>query len=538
MSEIIQTSLSDGGTRLVCDSINEPDAAAGLGWGTPLPLPSNLPPVLPFELHLLPETLRSWVGDVADRMQCPVDFVAAALIAAIGSVLGRKIAIRPKQHDDWQEVLNLWALIIARPGLLKTPAITQGLSALNHLESLALKKYDEELVVYRIASLVAAERTSHAKKKIAAALKDGHEEAARLEAENAVKSEVRPPVRRRYKVNDSTVEKFAELLTENPNGLMLYRDEFIGFLRSLDKEGREDSRAFFLEAATGTGDFTSDRIGRGTIRVEALTISILGSIQPGPLASYLRQAVKSGVGDDGLLQRFQLAVWPDLAREWHNVDRPPDLEAQKEVFKLFEYLDALTPDMVGADQTAKIPFLRFTLEAQSRFDDWRAKHELRVRSERDHPALTAHLAKYRKLVPALALILHLADRQAGPVTLTSLERALLWRDYLESHARRMYASVRRPDETAARELARHVEAGDLTAPFSARDVYRKGWTGLETKEDVEPAIEVLCELNWLRAVPLEPAKSGRPMGLTYEISPLLNVSTNTRAAKTAKMPAA
>jgi hypothetical protein len=36
----------------------------------------------------------------------------------------------------------------------------------------------------------------------------------------------------------------------------------------------------------------------------------VGGIQPGPLERYLR-AVFAGRGDDGLLQRFQLAVWPD-----------------------------------------------------------------------------------------------------------------------------------------------------------------------------------------------------------------------------------
>ena len=47
---------------------------------------------------------------------------------------------------------------------------------------------------------------------------------------------------------------------------------------------------------------------------------MLGGIQPGPLERYLR-AVFGGRGDDGLLQRFQLAVWPDGAGPWRHVDR-------------------------------------------------------------------------------------------------------------------------------------------------------------------------------------------------------------------------
>ena len=39
--------------------------------------------------------------------------------------------------------------------------------------------------------------------------------------------------------------------------------------------------------------------------------------------------------------------------------------------------------------------------------------ERRIRSGKDHAAFESHLAKYRKLVPALALLIHLADAMGG-----------------------------------------------------------------------------------------------------------------------------
>ena len=47
------------------------------------------------------------------------------------------------------------------------------------------------------------------------------------------------PVRIRYVVNDATVEKLGELLAGNPAGLLLVRDELIGWLRSFDRDGHE-----------------------------------------------------------------------------------------------------------------------------------------------------------------------------------------------------------------------------------------------------------------------------------------------------------
>ena len=50
---------------------------------------------------ILPGALAPWVADVAERVQCPPDFVAVGVLVAAAAVLGRKVAIRPKRQDDW-----------------------------------------------------------------------------------------------------------------------------------------------------------------------------------------------------------------------------------------------------------------------------------------------------------------------------------------------------------------------------------------------------------------------------------------------------
>jgi len=53
--------------------------------------------------------------------------------------------------------------------------------------------------------------------------------------------EVPPPRERRYVVNDTTVEKLGELLNQNPNGLLLFRDELSGFLRLMARPATKRS---------------------------------------------------------------------------------------------------------------------------------------------------------------------------------------------------------------------------------------------------------------------------------------------------------
>ena len=64
--------------------------------------------------------------------------------------------------------------------------------------------------------------------------------------------------------------------------------------------GREQERAFFLEAWNGDSPFTVNRIGRGSVHVPAACVSLFGNIQPSRLRSYLSDAITGGPGGDGL----------------------------------------------------------------------------------------------------------------------------------------------------------------------------------------------------------------------------------------------
>jgi hypothetical protein len=112
------------------------------------------------------------------------------------------------------------------------------------------------------------------------------------------------------------------------------------------------------------------------------------------------------------------------------------------------------------------------------------------------------LAKYRSLIPSLALLTHLADGGTGPVGEIPLVAAIAWSVYLEAHARRLYAMALDPALAAARELARHIRAGDIASPTTARDIYRHCWRLLDRK-GTDDALGYLADHGWVRAETVE-----------------------------------
>jgi putative DNA primase/helicase len=473
---------------------------------------SELPPVQAFSEELLPDSFRPLVADVAERMQVPIDYPAVVTVLCLAGAVNRRAVIQPKVSDTgWVIVPNLWGGIIAPPGFMKSPVIQAATRPLNLIQTEWRGEHEEALKEYTRAKEEHELRRAAWKEQFKSASKRGNAAPDRPE------DEPEEPKLQRLTVNDATFEALHQTMSENPAGILVIRDELTGWWSQLDRAGREGERAFCLQAWNGDTGHTIDRIGRGTIHVEACCMSMLGGIQPGRLRSYLVDALKDGPSNDGLIQRFQLLVWPDTAQDWTYVDRAPDQASSQKAADIFHALVAMK-----AEEPARF---RFDADAQELFVAWLEELENKIRGGELHPALVSHLSKYRSLMPSLALLFHLAETagggNAGTVSLASAKRAAAWCDYLESHARRVYSCIVTPQLRAARELADKIKRRKAGADgcFSCRDVYLKGWSGLDSPEAVKQAAEVLEDAGWVRDVSGESGPFGGRPANRYEVNP-------------------
>jgi len=528
------------------------------GWADPKPINHTLPPVTSITPDMLPETLYNYASNTAERLSVPIEFAAAPLLVALASVIGTKLGIQPKRYDSWHIVPNLWGLVIGKPSSKKSPSITEAMKPIDNLVSKARADYELNKQEYETQKLINDSKAKIAEKelkKLADTLAsqtdddDGTDKVTDddLRQKATFIAEIKKqdesiPIPRRHMVGDITIEKLGEIENQNNNGVLQFRDELSGFLASLEKDGEQEKRAFYLSGFNGTGSEMVDRIGRGSLFIENHCLSVIGGIQPDKLEIYLEQTMR-GLGNDGLMQRFQMMVYPDPLPRRKEKDIAVNKESRDAVYELFIAADGLFEGQLvsyGANEPneyCKRPCFLFADDAYIVFMDWYDTLQAKA-DDTEHEVIAQHLLKYGRLIPALALIFHLVDcieigRRLGGVSLNALQAAIAWGDMLETHMLRVYSCITDNSHLKASLLANKI-LGLLKKPsdktdktdwishgFTARSLKRKNWKGLTDDNAVQTALDVLIEYDWLDYKQVKSTEQGGRPTERYWINPKL-----------------
>ena len=247
-------------------------------------------PAFPLDIH--PPVVQDYVGLQATIIGCDISGFAMSVLATFSGALHHCFALKILRHGNWYENPRLWVLMVGDSSQRKTP-------------------------MFNTATRPLVQYEAHQQKIYAAALQ-AYEQAK--EQNDGKTSLPKPKLPTRHVIWDTTTEACGELLSRSPKGMFILSDEVSGWLGSMEKyhnKGGRHDRAFWLKAYDG-GPFRYDRVSRGEIFVENLSVSLLGGIQPKLLAEM------QGLTSDGLLQRFLPTM---LGAATLAQDRPCDDEA-------------------------------------------------------------------------------------------------------------------------------------------------------------------------------------------------------------------
>ena len=438
----------------------------------------KLPKITP---EMLPISISGWVKDVCERIESPFEIGAITALTLIGNLIGNKVGVRPKQKDNWTVIPNLWGMIIGKPSIKKTPVYNELFKAISRLEAEASKEFNEELNSYDIEMEVYKEKSKVLKK-------DGNIEALKK------LDEPTKPILKRYTTSDGTIEAIADIISRNPNGLLISRDELSGFLKMMDRAGKEGDRAFYLEGWNGTNSFSVDRIMRGSTFIPRLTLGVLGNIQPSIIKQYVYEAVQ-GHKADGFLQRFQLTVFVE-AIEQKLIDRYPNQNFRDRFYEVVEKI-VKSEHFKGtqSDDFSNISFYRFDSEAQMIFNEWFLNNSKEAENSFNE-AYEGHLSKYPKLFASLCLIFHICDlvldtneRETYKIDKETVLKVVRLIEVLKAHSMRLYSTYEVEEnkrEVMADNILEFLK--DKQLPIKFRDITQKV-TGKPSKVIIQKAIK-------------------------------------------------
>ena len=394
----------------------------------------NIEPALqwqPFPLDTLPSQLRLFVTEVSRSIGIDSSNTAACVLSIVSGVIGRMFRLKIKQ--GYQEHAMLWVALIADSGLGKSPALDYARKPIDRLQINAWETYKSAKEQYD-TDFEEYQRQQRSRKK------------------EDIIVPVKPiePVMSCYSVSDATTEALLPILSDNPFGMCLIRDELAAFFNGMDayRNGSVD-RQIFIEIHGGRFVQAHRKTGTRYLAAKTPSLSIIGGIQ----SDVIRRTVKSEPEfmTTGFGARFLMVYPPAEPIRWNSNVADSTVLASYEglIDTLLQYREGFTPDEPGiVSMTPGATSLIFGFQNRHATDSLDIA-DGNIRYVENKAGM--HCAR-------LALILHVVHcvengiDPVSPVSQETMRQAIALTEWFLNEAHRIYAMFREDGEPAESEL--------------------------------------------------------------------------------------
>lgn len=320
-------------------------------------------PLLPIEG--LPESLQKLIVECSDVYGTHRDFWTAAILSASCLALGKNFKIRNKYING----AVLWFAIVAPTGSGKTEPLKFAFRPFHQMDSESIGSYGKEMDEYEvIKSMGKSDRQSYGK--------------------------ARPPelpICKQFILSDSTPESLYQTHKNNPRGILMLRDELIGWIDDFGRYNKSGEAANWISSWSEQA-MTFNRKSERPMKISDPFICIAGGLQP----SILPVLARDNRAANGFMVRFCF-VYPDKA------DRPyfKDKELPNSHYDKYDkYLkNLLTINNPG------IEYITLSTEANKLYIDFDKRNTDLINSQ-ESDYMRGMLAKLPIIALRLALVIH------------------------------------------------------------------------------------------------------------------------------------
>ena len=220
-------------------------------------------------MDALSSQYQAIVNAVVNTFQCSCDMVIAGMFATVGTAIGKRFVIDDGKYQNYP---CLWVCNVAPSGSNKSQPMRFLLKPLKDRDAYNYKEYREQLKLWK----------------------------------NAGDDKTEKPKFKQILISDSTPEARSQVLANNPNGILLYRDELKGMIDDFGRYSRSGELSQLL-SIFDSDNIVINRKSDDTLLIERPFMSILGSIQPSVLLETFGSDLMMG---NGFNQRW-LFTYPD-----------------------------------------------------------------------------------------------------------------------------------------------------------------------------------------------------------------------------------
>jgi hypothetical protein len=519
------------------------------GWGAP----ELEKPVIvePLPVDIFPVPVARLIREGAKAIGCAPDFLGMTVLPVTGTAIGRSVTLRIK--EDYFASPVFYVANISKPGDGKSPAMNAVVRPLWRIDETehkrfkeAMQEYDRARDAFELAKKTRIrpqqDKAKRAKIQTAEAIEeidDTHE--------FDLPTEPVPPIRPtlgRCVVDDATTESLAVILSENPRGLLLAKDELTALMGSLNqyKSGKGTDRQFFLSSWSGASIVVDRKgtVGREPFRVPHPHLGIVGGMPP----DMLGELAESRSRDDGFVDRM-LFAFPDPMPKlpWSDEGIPKETsEAWAEIVSVL-----WKRPMVVIEGKESPQVIYFTPLAKEAWRAWYNSHQAE-RNRDDFPDwLQGPWAKMEQYAGRIALTLHMLHWAADPfrpessipdIEPQTVKDAARLVDYLKSNLRRVHSVMRVKTKgndggEFAQAILKWVRRNRLES-FSERDLNRNFPRFNERAKELRAALSWLVARQCIRRQEAEnqAGRPGRKPSPAFDVNPRLAAMLEGRSAKT------
>lgn len=478
-----------------------------------------------FPSDCLPEWVRNYVKAVAEDTQTPEDLASVIGLSVLATTVAGKIKIEGK--PGWEEPLNLYAAAIMNPAERKSSVFNHMTKPLILYEAEINSKLKPEIAESKVEKEIL--ENSLRNMKAAAAKKndiDAREKAKELGRQLESFQEKRPV---RFLADDVSPEKVSGLLAENSARMAIMSAEG-GIFEIM--AGRYSSNGgcnidVFLKGHSGDM-LRVDRVGRPPEHVDDPALTMGLAIQPDVLNGIMNNSSFRG---RGLTARFLFSMPKSKVGTRNIKSNPiPDL-IKDEYFKNISVLmnssqnDVMVMKDFGLvhEQVNEVNILHLSVEAMEK--SFQFAQEIEPRLVDDLESIRDWAGKLHGAVLRIAGILH-CSTYAGienlwdiEVTEETLNKAIKIGRYFIEHNRAAFGLMGAdPHIDNSKAILKFVKNNGLKK-FTKRDIQRGLGARFRKVEEMEPALKLLMDSNYIIEEQAHYDGKGRKPQNSYKVNP-------------------